>query len=587
MARCGKGRARAGAGINTKLMAAFLAAWVIPVTLIVLFLCYGFYAQLIEREEQAASVSAELAVQRLQGHMDRMEGIITSLMLNYNVNEILGSDAQPLSYEWFTDIKRMGHLLESLSAQSGEEYIITVVGENHKRFTHGSSLNFDLNMSSPLVRDIVSSEGYALINRVEGSSGGVNVITMGKAVKKGGRIIGAVIVDLMLDSIDAVFANYGPPEYVVLLTDSGGSVVYDKGLPQGLRDGAGALMEKIGGGERSVLLDGGRYLAVAATEGTRNMRAAILADEAWLFRDSRRLILQFSLAFLAVMLAGAAAVTVLSRRISRGLKELNGAAKEFGRSGRPVPLTPATRDEVGQLTEEFSALTHRVGDLLEQTRRDERQKRVMELKALQAQVNPHMIYNTLNTITNLAQIHGVTPIERVSSSFAELLRSISKNEASFVTLEEEMNFLDAYITLKKFNLLWNLTLERDLEPGTERAPVMKLLLQPLVENSVIHGLSGVERDGVIRVTARLAGDDMELFLEDNGSGIEPDTVRRLLDGTYRSEESLINVGVRNTVERLRAQYGENCFFGIESEPGRGTRIILRFPRGDVRGAGSM
>ena len=221
-------------------------------------------------------------------------------------------------------------------------------------------------------------------------------------------------------------------------------------------------------------------------------------------------------------------------------------------------------------------MSHRIKTLLEEIQKEAEEKRILEFNSLQSQINPHMIYNTLNTITWLAEAQNIYNIQEVSSSFAHLLRSLS-NQGSFVTIKQEISYLQAYIDIKKYNLLCTVQTDFQIDPATYNCRILKLLLQPIVENAMIHGFSGCLDDCLINISIYAEKEMLFIDISDNGNGMSEEKIHTVLQGAESDKNTFLRIGIHNIIERLRLQYGEQASFSIISAPGCGTTVRLSFP----------
>lgn len=192
-----------------------------------------------------------------------------------------------------------------------------------------------------------------------------------------------------------------------------------------------------------------------------------------------------------------------------------------------------------------------------------------ELKALKQQIQPHFLFNTMNTIAVLVREgrndDAVTLLARLSS----LLRmSLELGNLAEVTIRQELEFIDRYIGIQKVRFSDRLTVKTEFEAATLDARIPYLLLQPLVENAIMHGIAPLARPGVVLLTGRVAGGRVHLEVRDDGCGFDPQEKAR---GGSRG------IGVVSTRERIAKRYGPTGEFRLQSEPGRGTTICISFP----------
>lgn len=190
-----------------------------------------------------------------------------------------------------------------------------------------------------------------------------------------------------------------------------------------------------------------------------------------------------------------------------------------------------------------------------------------ELKALRQQMHPHFLFNTMNTIAVLVREERNTEAVTLLSRLSSLLRmSLDNTGVPEITLQQELDFLGHYVEIQKVRFSDRLNVVIDIEPPALRARIPNLLLQPLVENAILHGVAPKSEPGCVRVTGRTVGDLLQLEVCDDGPGI-PATRARAKEG----------VGLANTRERLAKTYGAKASLTLQSEPGRGVSVKIQLP----------
>jgi two-component system LytT family sensor kinase len=208
---------------------------------------------------------------------------------------------------------------------------------------------------------------------------------------------------------------------------------------------------------------------------------------------------------------------------------------------------------------------------------EEQKRLVLEARfdALQRQINPHFLFNTLNSIATLIRVRPEQARELIVK-LANILRALLKDHDSYVPLREELSFTEDYLGIEVVRFgAEKLRVVKDFEPGTLELPVPSMLLQPLVENSIKHGLEPRISGGTITLRSRLESGNLIIEVEDDGVGIAPERV--LKTGVLTQQGN--GIGMRNVRERLEVLYGEAARFDITSRPGRGTRVTLLMPVG--------
>ncbi|UUZ90511.1 sensor histidine kinase [Paenibacillus sp. P25] len=235
-------------------------------------------------------------------------------------------------------------------------------------------------------------------------------------------------------------------------------------------------------------------------------------------------------------------------------------------------------DEFDILGENFNYMVTRIDELLTTVYEEQNQKRVAELKALQAQINPHFLYNTLDIIKWTAPLQKANHAAEMVSLLSRLLRiSLGKGEET-VTVEEEIEHVQCYLGIQKFRFNFNIETFIHLDEDVRSLRTPKLILQPIVENAILHAFTDRESGGEIHISCTRRPDGGIRFeVADNGRGMEPADVKG--DGTNQglSGDKTSGIGLANVDERIKLICGKPYGIDIQSEPGSGTRIGIRLP----------
>ncbi|PZD95813.1 peptidase C56 [Paenibacillus sambharensis] len=301
-------------------------------------------------------------------------------------------------------------------------------------------------------------------------------------------------------------------------------------------------------------------------------------------------------------LAVALAISViLSRRLMKPVKALNSNMKLVEKGHFDTRTDFDSPNEFGRLARTFNLMTAKIKELMEQVVQEQEDKRVSELKALQAQIHPHFLYNTLDSIIWMAETGKMNEVVRMTSALSKLLRtSISKGEER-VPIRRELAHIEHYLTIQSIRYRDKFTYEVDVDPDILDCLILKIVLQPLVENAIYHGIKNMADPGHIRISGCAAGEDIVLIVEDNGTGTDADQLNRMLaqaeeaasrtaaapagvggqgqgGGSTASKGGSGGVGLHNVNHRLRLNYGEGYGLRFESEWEEGTTVYVRIPR---------
>jgi two-component system sensor histidine kinase YesM len=246
-----------------------------------------------------------------------------------------------------------------------------------------------------------------------------------------------------------------------------------------------------------------------------------------------------------------------------------------------VTNSKSDKDEIGFLTLSYNAMIQRLDELINHVHRAELRNKEAAYKVLQAQIKPHFLYNTLETIRMLAEANDDREVADISYSFARLMRYSLSPQKDDTVLSAEIEMVAFYLNIHQIRLGGRLEVEFDIRLEAEFVPCPRFMLQPLVENCIVHGASAVLRPVRISLFAEEAGDDIRIVLNDNGAGIARDKlqdIRALLAGGSDTKGNLADesggLGLYNVSERIKTFYGGSSRMELESEEGKGTTLTL-------------
>lgn len=297
----------------------------------------------------------------------------------------------------------------------------------------------------------------------------------------------------------------------------------------------------------------------------------------------------------------------MSFALTNPLRKLMRLMKNVREGDLNVQFQVKFRDEIGQLGYQFNRMIGHIGQLISDIYQMETKKKEAELQALQNQINPHFMYNTLESIRMTAEVNDDQDAADMLAILGKLLRYSISDLNEEVTLADEIVHVRNYVELLHYRYPGRFNLSIDVSPELEPYPLVKLILQPIVENAVYHGMDDSKSIMTISIDGRTDKEDVLLTVSDNGIGMEPDRLRELLsgigeskgqdgadsrkrnakrgeDGARAASESenagrrgFGGIGLRNVNERLKLNYGNRYDMSIRSAPGEGTAITLKLP----------
>ncbi len=278
----------------------------------------------------------------------------------------------------------------------------------------------------------------------------------------------------------------------------------------------------------------------------------------------------------ALGLLAVLAAAYISRIVYRPIRKLMSTMKDIADGDMDSRAEIVSRDEIGLAAEEFNRMLDQIEKLIVQLIQEEKKKKDAELEALQYQITPHFMYNTLNSIKCYAMIREEKEIATVIGDFVELLQTCIRKKGTFLTVAEEKQVLENYIHLQEFRNGEVYQVTYDIEREAEQCLIPRLILQPLVENALIHGLDLKNDRKHLSIEAYTLGSRLYLKVKDNGRGMTKDQIEELLNNKEKKTKGLTAVGIPNIQERLKLYYGSQAKLSLKSSE-EGTEAIIFLP----------
>ena len=235
-----------------------------------------------------------------------------------------------------------------------------------------------------------------------------------------------------------------------------------------------------------------------------------------------------------------------------------------------------SENEIGSLTKSFNVMTQRIHELMAQNIREQEAKRKSELKALQSQINPHFLYNTLDSIIWMAEGKKNEEVVLMTASLARLLRQSISNEDELVSIGQEIEYARGYLTIQKMRYKDKLEFRIEVEPSILNIRLIKLVLQPVIENAIYHGLKYKESRGLLLVKGFMKNGNAVLQVIDDGVGMDQETLDHIYE-RHKVDYHSNGVGIYNVQKRLQLYYGNEYGIVYESKPGEGTTATITIP----------
>jgi two-component system sensor histidine kinase YesM len=400
--------------------------------------------------------------------------------------------------------------------------------------------------------------------------------------------LGALLIDVPVSQIEKLFNNFKLQEDDnIYIIDQTGTIIYNNQdsnlVGSKLAEEYNAVLDDSSDGKQVYFTGKERILATYFPSSKSSWKIVSLDRMSTL-----ELTLQ-SLRNRAILLAslclflGIAMTFLLSARIMRGITYLRNKMDQFEEGDLRSVIEWRRNDEIGKLANSYNQLIKRIDDLIKENYISQIQEQEAKIMALQAQINPHFLYNSLDSISSIAMINHVPLISDFSNRLAELLRYSISKKGPIVTLQDELNHIETYLSImniryeNKFEVSW------EIHPKTLTLPIFKLTLQPIVENAVYHGLEMKLGKGSLHIATTMELHRYTVHITDDGLGIPLVKLAELqhkltspLQVNDQQEPTSNSLGLINVHERIRMRFGKNYGLAIESTKGR-TTVTITLP----------
>jgi two-component system sensor histidine kinase YesM len=400
------------------------------------------------------------------------------------------------------------------------------------------------------------------------------------------KIMGILLVDLKFNRIKELCQSLviGRKGYNFILDEKGNYVFHptQQLVYSNIKEEPVAgILRMIEDPEISSYQDGDRYYMVE-TSGLTGWHVVSVTHDSDIVTDWKYVQIIYALIGLILFLIVGLATNRISSGITKPVRKLQEIMQSVDTGEFRLVGSIKATDEIRELAREYDIMVTRIRELMEANMQEQELKRKSDLKALQAQINPHFLYNTLDSIIWMGEMGQSEKVVQMTSALSKLFRiSISKGR-ELIPIRDEMEHVRSYLTIQEMRYKDKFTYEMDIDPDLYDMITLKITLQPLVENAIYHGIKEVDYEGRIIITGHLEDDLVILEVQDNGSGMNEEQLNEMIQGleTPLEKRPLLSrqgMGVRNVHERIRLYFGPEFGLVCTSTPGEGTTIQVRMP----------
>ncbi|SDC61106.1 two-component system, sensor histidine kinase YesM [Paenibacillus sp. CF095] len=283
-----------------------------------------------------------------------------------------------------------------------------------------------------------------------------------------------------------------------------------------------------------------------------------------------------TLAIVIVLFAAVISI-FLSHVITTPIKKLlrNIALVEKGQFEQVEPI--GSKDEIGHLSIRFNRMSHELKLLVERMQQEEIEKAKAEMRALHDQIKPHFLYNTLGSVKWIASMQQADKIVEMTDALISMLRYATKSDGTLVTIREELDNITNYVTIQNVRYYDCIQMRYEVEDRLLDYRMPKMILQPIVENAIFHGLAELEEDGIITIRIQSQLDEVVIQVCDNGVGMDHHTMQNLLEEKSGAGTGTNGIGLHNVQRRIQLHFGKPYGIQVESKIGEGTIFSILLP----------
>ena len=579
--------------MRVKLFASFFLLIFIPIIALTVFAAYRSTAIIQEQSMEIARLYLQQTENEMESELYKIATVSSSVAQTAEVHEVLEKQNTGISFsEEYDDMNELYKTIESTRALQNLYQIRLFISDS---FTHSRSNYITYPLSSVSDTDWYHQlvEQYQTQTLLPPSifqpplsepQEVLSVVTLIRSRKNITRILGVVSVDVLKsDLIDILQRNNYAEQSAAYLVDENLNIVCgaNSTFPVSEADLAAQLqqMRDTFGASSGVSTAGNAVYGLSAPifDGWRIFTVASMGNLLSPVSDLRdqMILLTVIISIIAFCLS-----YLYARYSTRRIKTLAEQVRRVENGDLSVSCIVDSEDEIGELQNSFNFMVRRISLLVDERYNLGKNLKDMELRALQAQINPHFLYNTLDMIAWKAMASGNQETVDIVVKLARFYRLSLSNGSDFLPLSDEVEHVRLFVELTNLCRSRNVQLITEVAPNIADYPIMKLILQPIVENSLFHGLYELsDREGVIRLTAEQIGSYVQIQIADNGVGIEKSKLAELL---AKKERPVVNTkrggyGIGNILERLRIYYDDRFTFQIESAILTGTTVTIRIP----------
>ncbi|MCX7709352.1 MAG: sensor histidine kinase [Clostridia bacterium] len=490
-------------------------------------------------------------------------------------------DFDSMKYLLYNNIKTISDMIDSVLLYKAGTY--EIVGRIP---TDSLVMSYNPSKEEWVKRILKEEGGHAIIGvhrDYQQKAGRQYVISVGRSVINPGskESLGFVIINVGIGELERLWMDTNLTQNSrFYLLDESDNIIFSRDQEQVSKSIHNVLGMKIdfqNASYKTYDFMGEKYYILSSKSKLSNWKAITVVPEKELFSYLGKMFYITVFITTVISILSVIMAILIATSVTKPLYKLNRKMKQIGKGNFDIEIDQST-GEVGEISITVRKMIEEIKRLINKIYCEEEEKRVAEMIALQAQINPHFLYNTLNTIKWMANMQGAASIENALNSLSAIFAFTARIKGDFITIEEEVKFIKDYLAILNLRYYNRFSVSYEIDEAVYQYKTLKFILQPVIENAVFHGIEGVERKGLIKIAIRCEEDKVYFIVEDNGKGIGKEKLFNIFEeDTEVSRSKLNSIGIPNIQKRIKLHFGEQYGISIDSVDEQGTKVTIAIP----------
>ena len=553
--------------LKYKLVLIYCFTGFIPV--LIIFLVSLYLMRGVLRENSTENINSYLyqATASLDGEIKIYDNLSSYISFNQSISQVLNYDYESVynMYDQFVTV--MDPLLSSLMYFHDEVNRVTIYIDKDV-VKHGTTLApmSEISDKEWCKEALSDNDNHWYVDMDKKQVFSVSRLVLLNRL----GIDGVLFINVDYDKAFEAFSQTILNDYGLFITDKNGNLIYELSQYDQSNKNYELTFDEF---KEVVASRSDKYKIITQDSAATGWKIWFYKPDSFMISSTTPIIWIGTISIIVCVAAAVVCTAATSRFVTRRIVKIQKCMKEVENGNLNVNVPVDGNDEISDLTRGFDAMVLRLDMLINEVYDSRLKEKEYEMKALQAQINPHFLYNTLSLINWKAIEADAVDISKITLALSSFYRTSLNKGKNVMSIKDEIDNMRSYLTIQQMMHDGDFDAVVDIEYGILQYNTLNLILQPLIENAIDHGIdlnTGVR--GVITITGRGTEDEIILTVEDNGVGMTKEQADKIITKDSKG------YGVRNVNERIKLYYGEQYELKIESEIGKGTKVIVHFPK---------